>query len=185
MSRVLQPGGATRIEVNGKSPHAVGVLVDWENPAADLDVTALLCDAQGKVLSNAHFIYWSAPDGPDRSAFIRSVGVGAPTRRGGRGQFLVNLEDLDAGVIRIFVALSTVAAGHSIGSGGAFRVRLVSLDDGWEIASFGPVAGSQTDYCLVLGALVRGPAGWDFHVVAQPHPHGLNGLVRAHGVNVQ
>ncbi|MET8629759.1 restriction endonuclease [Kitasatospora sp. NPDC004669] len=165
--------------------------VSWQSrtaggDAVELDVTAFLC-AEGRVLSDEHFVFFNNPQDPDGAVRLhqtRSV-PGEPTRA---ARLTLDLHRLPATVDEVVVAVSTeeeeppalplgyvygLAVAASYGPGAAGPAK-------WPGAN-----GGIPDSAMLLGAFRRADGGWHFAPSGRAVTNGLAGLATAFGVAVE
>ncbi len=153
--------------------NAVRVTVDVAAPVR-LDVSGLLLTADGKVRSDADFIFYNQPSGPGISH--RSGGGGAPD------SITVDTAALPPGIERIVVTASPDAAGQSF-QGIEPTATVRNADGGAVIASFTPPQlGSET--ALVVVEVYQRGGVWKVRAVGQGYANGLAGIATDFGVSV-
>lgn len=164
---------------------AVRAVLRWSaTPGApDVDVSALLVAADGKVRSDADFVFYNQPRHP--SGRVRHL----PKQQASGGEVSdaveIDLARLPEGVDRV------VLAGSS--EGGAFpsvpRLRVLVFDvAAGELAD--PVAefaitDSGDVTALVAGEFYRREGSWKFRAVGQGYATGLSGLATDYGIAVE
>ncbi|MEU9142987.1 TerD family protein [Streptomyces sp. NPDC048349] len=153
--------------------HAVRVTVDVAAPVR-LDVSGLLLTADGKVRSDADFIFYNQPSGPGVS--YRSGGGAAPD------SITVDTSALPPGIERIVVTASPDAAGQTF-QGIEPTATVRNADGGAVIASFTPPQlGSET--ALVVVEVYQRGGVWKVRAVGQGYANGLAGIATDFGVSV-
>ncbi|MEU9253171.1 TerD family protein [Streptomyces sp. NPDC048270] len=154
--------------------NAVRVTVDVAAPVR-LDVSGLLLTADGKVRSDADFIFYNQPSGPGIS--YRSGGGAAPD------SITVDTSALPPGIERIVVTASPDAAGQSF-QGVEPTATVRNADGGAVIASFTPPQlGSET--ALVVVEVYQRGGVWKVRAVGQGYANGLAGIATDFGVSVE
>jgi stress response protein SCP2 len=144
-------------------------------PAAgvpDVDASALLLRANGKVASDADFIFYNQPSHP--SGAVRHLG------KSGVDALEVDLPSVPADVDRIMLAAS--ADGGTFGQVPDLRLVLTDRVTNAEVASF--VMSATTETAIVGGELYRRGADWKFRAVGQGYASGLGGLATDFGIGV-
>ncbi|MFE2289736.1 TerD family protein [Streptomyces sp. NPDC059452] len=147
----------------------------------DVDASALLLGASGRVRSDEDFVFYNQPRHP--SGLVRRL----PKRSVAEGltdTIEADLGGLDASVDQVVVAASS--------DGAAFQqvpdLRILLFDaasaDGEPLAVFDvrPETGEET--AIICGELYRRGEGWKFRAVGQGYPTGLIGLATAFGISV-
>ncbi|MGW1073048.1 TerD family protein [Streptomyces sp. NPDC002537] len=152
----------------------------------DLDVSALLCDRSGKVLSDRHFVFYNNLCSPDGSV----QHIGDCVTGGGDGlddeQILIHLSALPAEVARIAFPVSIHEAdkgGRKFGQVSGAFVRVVDQADGREIARCDLTQEASTEAAVVFGEIFRHGASWEFRAIGRGYSSGLPGIARDFGVS--
>ncbi|WP_405680090.1 TerD family protein [Streptomyces sp. NBC_00868] len=153
--------------------NAVRVTVDVAAPVR-LDVSGLLLTADGKVRSDADFIFYNQPSGP--GVTYRSGGGAAPD------SITVDTGALPPGVERIVVTASPDAAGQTF-QGIEPTATVRNADGGAVIATFTPPQlGTET--ALVVVEVYQRGGMWKVRAVGQGYANGLAGIATDFGVSV-
>ncbi|MET7641278.1 TerD family protein [Streptomyces sp. NPDC005438] len=144
----------------------------------DVDASALLLDAGGKVRSDSDFVFYNQPQ--HASGSVRHLGK-TPQGAGTVDALEVNLSQVEPGVEKIVLAAS--ADGGSFGQVPGLHIRVLDASGGAEIARFDSTDASvETAY--VLGELYRRQGAWKFRAVGQGYSTGLGGLATDFGISV-
>ncbi|MEY2226004.1 TerD family protein [Streptomyces sp. BF23-19] len=152
---------------------AVRVTVDVAAPVR-LDVSALLLTADGKVRSDADFIFFNQPTGPGVS--YRSGGGATPD------SITVDTGAVPPGIERIVVTASPDAAGQSF-QGIEPTATVRNADGGAVIAGFTPPQLGTETALVVVEIYLRGGV-WKVRAVGQGYANGLAGIATDFGVSV-
>ncbi|MFJ1841576.1 MULTISPECIES: TerD family protein [unclassified Streptomyces] len=162
---------------------AVRAVLRWTPGAGvpDVDASALLLGAGGRVRSDEDFVFYNQPRHP--SGLVRRL----PKRSVPEGLtdgIEADLNALDPSVDQVVVAASS--------DGAAFAqvrdLRILLYDaasaSGDPLAVFDvrPETGEET--AIICGELYRRGDGWKFRAVGQGYPTGLVGLATAFGISV-
>jgi stress response protein SCP2 len=169
----LTKGGNTEVPAA-----ALTVLGTWQPRAGspDVDLSALLLDAEGKVSSDDDFVFFNQPTHP--SGTVRHLGASSGTA--GRADAVsVDLTRLPAHVDRVVIAAAADGGPFSAVAGLTLRV---TGPTGADVLTFPVDAGVET--ALVAGELYRRGPGWKFRAVGQGYADGLAGLARDFGITV-
>ncbi|MFF4380886.1 TerD family protein [Kitasatospora sp. NPDC001547] len=184
MSVALTKGGNVSLGRQAPGLQVVRVGLGWTAGAGyDLDASALLCGADGKVASDQHFVFFNNLRSPDGSVRHQGATGGGADRE----QIEVRLAEVSAAVERIVFAVAIYDAAQRRQSFGQVRgahIRVVDPDGGAEVARYdvAPEAGSET--AMVFGELYRHGADWKFRAVGQGYAAGLAGIAADFGVDV-
>ncbi|MEU9035778.1 TerD family protein [Streptomyces sp. NPDC048352] len=149
------------------------VTVDVAAPVR-LDVSGLLLAADGKVRSDADFIFYNQPSGPGVSH--RSGGGSAPD------SITVDTGALPPGIERIVVTASPDAAGQSF-QGIEPTATVRDAAGGMVIATFTPPRLGPETALVVVEIYQRGGV-WKVRAVGQGYANGLAGIATDFGVSV-
>lgn len=154
--------------------NAVRVTVDVAAPVR-LDVSALLLTADGKVRSDADFIFFNQPSGP--GVTYRSGGGSAPD------SITVDTASVPPGIERIVVTASPDAAGQSF-QGIEPTATVRDADGGTVISTFTPPQLGTETALVVVEVYQRGGV-WKVRAVGQGYANGLAGIATDFGVSVE
>jgi stress response protein SCP2 len=167
----ITKGGNTPVNAR-----AVRAELSWTaRPGApDVDGSALLLRATGKVAGDEDFVFYNQPRHP--SGAVRHVG-----KSGSRDAVEVDLTALPADVDRVVLAAS--ADRGSFGAVPDLRLVVSDLASGTEIATFPIAAGDET--AMVSGELYRRDGQWKFRAIGQGYRNGLAGLATDYGISVE
>ncbi|WP_406515866.1 TerD family protein [Streptomyces sp. NBC_00873] len=162
---------------------AVRAVLRWTPGAGvpDVDASALLLGAGGRVRSDEDFVFYNQPRHP--SGLVRRL----PKRSVAEG--LTDTIEADLGALDPSVEQVVIAASSD---GAAFQqvrdLRILLHDaasaSGDPLAVFDvrPETGEET--AIICGELYRRGDGWKFRAVGQGYPTGLVGLATAFGISV-
>ncbi|MFI2608748.1 TerD family protein [Kitasatospora sp. NPDC018619] len=164
---------------------AVRAVLRWSaTPGApDVDASALLLGASGKVRSDADFVFYNQPRHP--SGLVRHL----PKQQTAGGAEIIDTVEVELGKLPAEVD-RVVLAGSS--EGGSFRAV-----PGLRLALFDAAAGEgapplaefaiddpENVTALVAGELYRRSGAWKFRAVGQGYTSGLVGLATDFGITV-
>jgi len=191
MSVNLTKGGNVSLTKAAPGLTAVVVGLGWDarttdGKAFDLDASAIVCNAEGKVLSDKHFVFFNnltTPDGAVQHTGDNLTGEGA----GDDEQVRVNLAGLPAEAARVVFPVSIYEADNAGQTFGQVRnafIRVINQADDAEIARYDLSEDASTETAMVFGELYRNNDEWKFRAVGQGYSAGLSGIARDFGVNV-
>ncbi|MFF7339894.1 VWA domain-containing protein [Streptomyces sp. NPDC008163] len=154
---------------------AVRAVLSWTpGPGVpDVDASALVLGANGRVRSDGDFVFYNQPR--HASGAVRHLG-----KQPGSDTLEADLAALGADAERI--ALCASADGGTFGQVPGLGLRLLDAVSGAELARFDLAAGPETAY--VCGELYRRSGGWKFRAVGQGYASGLAGLATDFGITV-
>ncbi|MEV7183301.1 TerD family protein [Kitasatospora sp. NPDC093102] len=164
---------------------AVRAVLRWSaTPGApDVDASALLLGATGKVRSDADFVFYNQPRHP--SGLVRHL----PKQQTSGGAEIIDTVEVELGKLPAEVD-RVVLAGSS--EGGPFRavpgLRLLLFDatageGAPALAEFG-IDDAENVTALVAGELYRRSGAWKFRAIGQGYTSGLIGLATDFGITV-
>jgi len=191
MSVSLTKGGNVSLTKQAPGLNAVVVGLGWDarttdGRAFDLDASAIVCDADGKVISDKHFVFFNnlaSPEGAVQHSGDNLTGEGG----GDDEQVQVNLAALPAQAARVVFPVSIYEAETSGQTFGQVRnafIRVVNQADNAELARYDLSEDASTETAMVFGELYRNNDEWKFRAVGQGYSAGLTGIARDFGVTV-
>ncbi|MFJ1702015.1 TerD family protein [Kitasatospora sp. NPDC088346] len=187
----LSKGGNVSLTKEAPGLTAVVVGLGWDvrtttGSGFDLDASALLCDEQGKVRSDADFIFFNnlkSADGSVEHTGDNLTGEG----EGDDEQIKVDLAGVPAEIAKIVFPVSIYDAENRQQSFGQVRnafIRVLNQAGGAEIARYDLSEDASTETAMVFGELYRNGAEWKFRAIGQGYASGLRGIAQDFGVNV-
>jgi tellurium resistance protein TerD len=187
----LSKGGNVSLSKEAPGLTAVTVGLGWDVRSTtgtdfDLDASAIACKADGKVLSDQHFIFFNnlkSPDGSVEHLGDNLTGEG----EGDDEQVNVNLATVPQEIDKIVFPVSIYDADSRQQNFGQVRnafIRVVNQAGGTEIARYDLSEDASTETAMVFGELYRSGAEWKFRAVGQGYAAGLRGIAQDFGVNV-
>ncbi len=153
----------------------------------DLDASALMLGAGGKVLSDGHFVFYGNMTSPDGS-----VGHTGDEKVGGTGEdddesINVDLSLVPPECVKVVFPVSIhegEALGQNFGQVRAAYIRVINADDGVELTRYDLAEDASTETAMVFGELYRKDGEWKFRAIGQGYASGLRGIALEYGVNV-
>jgi tellurium resistance protein TerD len=191
MSVSLSKGGNVSLTKQAPNLRAVMVGLGWDERTTsgadfDLDASALMVNASGRILSDAHFVFFNNLKSPDGSV----EHTGDNLTGGGDGddeQVLVDLAAVPAECERIVFPVSIYEADQRRQNFGQVRnafIRVVNSDGGAELTRYDLSEDASNETAMIFGELYRNSGEWKFRAVGQGYASGLAGIARDFGVNV-
>lgn len=152
----------------------------------DLDASAFLLGANGRVTGDGDFIFYG-----NANHTSGSVNYGGDNRTGaGEGddeQIMVDLSAVPASIERIAFTV-TIYDGderrQNFGQVNNAYVRIVDDATGSELIRYDLEEDFSIETALVVGELYRHNGEWRFNAIGSGYQGGLEALCRAYGVNV-
>ena len=152
----------------------------------DLDASAFLLGANGRVNSDSDFVFYG-----NESHVSGGVVYGGDNRTGeGEGddeQIQVDLSLVPANVEKIAFTVTiyeAVERRQNFGQVSNAFVRIVDDASGEEIIRYDLEEDFSIETALVVGELYRHNGEWKFNAIGSGYQGGLEALCRAYGVNV-
>ncbi|WP_369393819.1 TerD family protein [Streptomyces sp. CG1] len=187
----LAKGGNVSLSKEAPGLTAVEIGLGWDVRTTtgadyDLDASALLLNASGKVISDQHFVFYNNLRSPDGS--VEHTGDNLTGEGEGDDEVIkVNLAVVPADVDRIVFPVSiheADARGQSFGQVGNAYIRVVNQAGGQEIARYDLSEDASTETAMLFGELYRHGGEWKFRAVGQGYASGLRGIAADFGVSV-
>jgi tellurium resistance protein TerD len=152
----------------------------------DLDASALSTNAEGKVVSDQHFVFYNNLTSPD--GFVVHTG----DNRTGEGegddeQINVDLAGLGPDTDKVVFVVSIDQAdqrGQNFGQVTGAFIRVVNAENNTELARYDLSEDASSETAMVFGEIYRNGAEWKFRAIGQGYASGLAGIVRDYGVNL-
>jgi len=191
MSVSLTKGGNVSLTKMAPALTAVTVGLGWEARTTtgvdfDLDASALLCDATGRVINDAHFIFFNNLRSPDGS--VEHTGDNLTGEGDGDDEVInVNLSTVPANVEKVVFPVSIYEADsrqQSFGQVVNAYIRVLDRSNNSELARYDLTEDASTETAMVFGELYRHGAEWKFRAMGQGYASGLAGIAKDYGVNV-
>lgn len=191
MALSLTKGGNVSLTKLAPALTAVTVGLGWDVRTTtgadfDLDASALMCGTDGKVRSDAHFIFFNQLRSPDGS--VEHTGDNLTGEGEGDDEAInVNLATVPADVDKIVFPVSIYDGpnrGQSFGQVTNAFIRVVDRSNNVELARYDLTEDASTETAMIFGELYRHGGEWKFRAVGQGYASGLAGIARDYGVNV-
>ncbi|MFC1406034.1 MULTISPECIES: TerD family protein [Streptacidiphilus] len=187
----LSKGGNVSLTKEAPGLTAITVGLGWDVRTTtgtdfDLDASAIVLDASGKVLSDKHFVFFNNTATPDQTV----VHAGDNLTGQGEGddeQIKVNLAGLPAEADKLVFPVSIYDAENRSQNFGQVRnafIRVVNQNGDAEIARYDLSEDAATETAMVFGEIYRNGAEWKFRAIGQGYASGLSGIARDFGVSL-
>ncbi|KAA9000002.1 TerD family protein [Affinibrenneria salicis] len=191
MAVSLVKGGNVSLTKEAPSMNIAIVGLGWDmrvtdGSAFDLDASVFMVGEDGKVLSDANFIFFNnkvSPCGSVEHQGDNRTGEGD----GDDEQVKIDLGKVPAEVKKLVFAVTIHEADNrkqNFGMVSNSFMRVVNNDNGQEIARFDLSEDASTETAMIFGELYRNGSEWKFKAVGQGFAGGLAALAAQHGVNV-
>lgn len=182
LQNLIQKGQKVNIGAAGQLK-AVRIAMGWNttDPRCDIDLSAFLLNASGKVPGDDWFVFYGQTKSPDGSTVFEMDGVTD------REVIRVDLSKLASSVQKIVFVLTINEAAEKGLHFGMLKdayIRILDHRDQTELVSF-----SMTDYytnviSMMIGELYQHNGNWKFHGVGNGVAKDLAGLCGLYGVQV-
>jgi tellurium resistance protein TerD len=191
MAISLQKGGNVSLSKEEPGLKKVIVGVGWDprpsmvGAAFDLDASAFLLGASGKVRTDSDFVFYNnlrSEDGSVEHSGDNRTGVG----EGDDERLTIDLERVPQEVARIVVAVTiheAEARRQNFGMVAHGYIRCLNADTEREIARYDLSEDCSTETAMIFGELYRSGSEWKFRAVGQGYKGGLAPLARSFGVD--
>jgi tellurium resistance protein TerD len=190
MAISLQKGGNVNLSKEAPGLTKVIIGLGWDPRATDgkefdLDGSAFLLKADGKVRGDNDFIFYNNLKSSDGS--VTHTG----DNRSGEGEgdderLVVDLSQVPAEVDRLAVAVTIHEAeqrNQNFGMVSRAYIRCLNADGEKEIARYDLSEDGSIETAMIFGELYRAGSEWKFRAVGQGYKGGLGPLARSYGVN--
>jgi tellurite resistance protein TerA len=173
MPRVTVLSKGANVPVPSPSVHAV---LSWSTGPGipDVDASALLLTASGKVRSDADFVFYN--QAKHGSGAVEQLG-----KNNGTDTIAVHLGQVEAAVTKVVIAAS--ADGGTFGQVPGLCLRVFDAASRQEILRFEDMQASS-ETAFVAGEFYRRDGAWKFRAVGQGWASGLAGLAQDYGISV-
>ncbi len=154
--------------------------------AFDLDASALLLGANGKVRSSDDFIFYNQPQAKDGSVIHKGdnrSGEGA----GDDEQIAIDLALVSSNVERVVIVVSIDKAEERKQNFGQVRsayCRVVNAANDQEIVRFDLSEDAAPETSMVFAEIYRNGSDWKFKAIGQGYASGLAGIANDFGVSL-
>lgn len=191
MAISLSKGG--NLSLTKTDPNLVRILIGlgWDERSTDgasfdLDASAFLLGATGKVRGDHDFIFYNQLRSTDGS--VEHTG----DNRSGEGDgddesLLVDLSKVSPDIEKIAITVTIHDAqvrGQNFGQIANAFIRVVNQDNGVEIVRFDLAEDYSTETAMVFGELYRHGGEWKFRAVGQGYSGGLAAMCQQYGITI-
>jgi len=191
MAISLQKGG--NVSLSKEAPGLTKMLIGlgWDVRATDgadfdLDGSAFLLNANGKVRSDADFIFYNQPKS-DNGAVAHQGDNRTGEGEGDDEVIEVNLATVPADVDKIAITVTihdADARKQNFGQVSSAFIRCVNPNGNVEIARFDLSEDASVETAMIFGEIYRHNGEWKFKAIGQGFKGGLGALAQHFGVNV-
>lgn len=190
MALTLQKGGNLSLSKTDPSLTRILVGLGWDPRATtgtefDLDASAFLLGASGKVRTDADFIFYNqlrSAEGSIEHTGDNRTGAGA----GDDEVIKVDLSRVPADIDRIAFTVTIHDADtrrQNFGQVSNAFIRIVNEATGAEVVRYDLAEDASTETAMVFAELYRNSGEWKFRAVGQGYTGGLRALANGYGMN--
>jgi tellurium resistance protein TerD len=187
----LSKGGNVSLTKQAPNLTAVTVGLGWDVRTTtgadfDLDASAIMCNASGKVISDQHFVFFNNLASPERSVEHQGDNL-TGSGEGDDEQIKVNLQAVPAECDKIVFVVSIYDAdvrSQAFGQVSNAFIRVVDQNTNAELTRYDLTEDASTETAMVFGEMYRRDNEWKFRAVGQGYAAGLRGIAVDFGVNV-
>ena len=187
----LSKGGNISLTKSEPGLKRISVGLGWDvratdGKAFDLDASAFLLTASGKVRGDHDFIFYNqlkSADGSVEHTGDNLTGAGD----GDDESIMVDLMKVPAEVDRIAVAVTihdADARGQNFGMVSNAFIRVVNAETNNEVTRYDLSEDASVETAMIFGEVYRHGTDWKFRAVGQGYKGGLGPLASSFGVNI-
>ena len=192
MAISLSKGGRVSLSKEAPGLNNIKVGLGWDANATDtgadfdLDASVFMLDSTGKVVSDAHFIFYNNVTSPDSSV------VHQGDNRTGEGDgddevVEIDLSKVAPEVDKIVFTVTideAVARNQNFGQVSNALIRIVNQAGEVEITKYELDEDYSSETAINFGELYKKDGGWNFKAVGAGFNDGLAGFCKMYGVSV-
>ncbi|HAL69961.1 TerD family protein (plasmid) [Pseudomonas fulva] len=190
MALTLQKGGNLSLTKTDPSLTKIIVGLGWDPRSTDgtefdLDASAFLLAANGKVRGEADFIFYNQLKSQDGS--IEHTGDNRTGAGDGDDEVLkVDLSRVPADIDKIAFTVTihdADARKQNFGQVGGSFIRIANDVTGAEVVRYDLAEDASTETAMIFAELYRNNGEWKFRAVGQGYAGGLKALANSYGMN--
>jgi tellurium resistance protein TerD len=191
MAVTLQKGGNVSLTKEAPGIQKLKIGLGWDPRVTDgadfdLDASVFMIGADGKVVSDKHFIFYGNLNSPDGS--VEHTGDNLTGDGEGDDEIVnVDLRSVPADVKKLVFAVAIYEAdprGQNFGQVANAFMRVVNQDGDKEIARYDLSEDYSVETALIFGEVYRHNDDWKFKAIGSGFQGGLGPLAASHGVNM-
>ena len=191
MAISLQKGGNISLSKEAPSMTKMVLGLGWDvratdGSAFDLDASAFLLNASGKVRSDADFIFYNQAKSADGS--VEHTGDNRTGEGDGDDEtIVVDLTRVPADVEKVAVAVTihdAEARNQNFGQVSSAYIRCVNESNNTEVARYDLSEDASVETAMIFGEIYRHNGEWKFKAIGQGFKGGLGPLAQNFGVNI-
>ncbi|NHZ36526.1 TerD family protein [Massilia rubra] len=190
MAISLQKGGNVNLSKEAPGLTKVVIGLGWDpratdGSAFDLDGSAFMLKADGKVRADADFIFYNNLKSSDGSV-VHGGDNTSGTGEGDDEKVNVDLSAVPAEIDKISFCVTiheAEARKQNFGMVGKAYIRCLNADGDKELARYDLSEDGSTETAMIFGELYRAGAEWKFKAIGQGFAGGLGPLAKSFGVD--
>lgn len=191
MALSLQKGGNISLSKQDANLKRILIGLGWDprstdGQAFDLDASAFLLTAAGRVRGDHDFIFYNQKASQDGS--VEHTGDNTTGQGDGDDESIkVDLTRVPQDIDKVAVAVTIHEADarrQNFGQVGGSFIRIVNDETGQELTRYDLGEDFSTETAVIFGEIYRHSGEWKFRAVGQGYAGGLGPLARNYGVNV-
>ena len=192
MAVSLSKGGRVSLSKEAPGLKNIKVGLGWDANATDtgaqfdLDASVFLVGADGKVLTDSHFIFYNNATSP--CGAIVHQGDNRTGEGDGDDEVVeIDLSKVDPAVEKIIFTVTideAEARNQNFGQVNNALIRILNQDGGAVITKYELDEDYSSETAINFGELYRKDAGWNFKAVGAGFNDGLAGFCKTYGVSV-
>ncbi|ASF47633.1 TerD family protein [Methylovulum psychrotolerans] len=191
MAISLTKGGNVNLSKEAPGLNKIIVGLGWDaratdGAAFDLDASAFLVKADGKVRSDSDFCFFNnkvVADGAVEHMGDNTTGVGDGDDEVVKVQLSAVPADLDKVVFTVTI-YDAETRKQNFGQVSRAYIRIVNEENSQEIARYDLSEDASVETAMIFGEIYRNGGDWKFKAVGQGFAGGLGPLATSFGVNV-
>lgn len=191
MAISLQKGGNVSLSKQVPGLKRVRFGLGWDlrktdGSAFDLDASAFVLNADGKVLSDQHFVFYNNPKDP--SGAVAHQGDNRTGEGAGDDEVIeITLDSMEANTAKVAFVVTihdAEARKQNFGQVSNAYIRALNAEGDQEIARYDLSEDASTETAMIFGELYRNNDEWKFKAIGQGYAGGLAAVARDFGVNL-
>jgi tellurium resistance protein TerD len=177
----LKKGGSFNLTKEVPSLKKILIGLGWEmtNQTLDLDASAFILGANGKLISDEYFVFYNNLKSPD-GAFQHTGDNRTGSEHDDDEIILANLDLINPQVTEIVIAVSiheAVSRKHYFGMLKDAYIRLYDVEKKQQILSYDLDASHANDNLAIFGKIKKENNEWHFYAHSEGNTNGLQSLV--------
>lgn len=184
-------GNVSLVKADGSVLTEVLLGLGWDprstdGQAFDLDAAAFLVDTTGKVLSDAHFVFFNNPDSPDKNVHHHGDNL-TGSGEGDDEQITIKLAALAEEVAKVVLTVTIYEAEtrkQNFGQVSNAFIRVVDPKTSKEEIRYDLGEDFALETAVEFAEVYRHNGNWKIRAIGAGFNDGLAGLCRKYGVNI-